>query len=264
MSIQSGKATREEMRALAEVCRRIKNKYQAKGERRFDWPDLFNGKMGLGVGDSYENNLRRGAAGAEKVQAITAWIIANELEFAARIAPELFNRSQVTTWQGFLNERGRYDGLRIRPYASGGSFSLHEISARHPLSDTRIRLGQEFYFEVESPIAGSTLALDHYKGQWYPIPLREDGSFTPIPLEAGMQVFPINDHGAVIPMRQRSHAGEHGHCLLIGPHDLMHYYGSVFESGTPVPLDRLETMAKRLEPVPEARLAMLLENVLFE
>ncbi len=81
------------------------------------------------------------------------------------------------------------------------------------------------------------------------------------PLDAGLHGFPINTSGAVIPMRQRSHGGEHGHCLLIGPHDLIHYYGSVFESGTPVPLDRLEAMAKRLEPLPQARLAILLENV---
>lgn len=216
--------------------------------------------MNLGVGNGYESNLGKGEAGQETVLTIYKWIVAHELDFASTIAPDLFNRSLTTSWQSFVNERGIYGSLNTRIFVTGG---LHEISALNPISETRPNIGQDFYFELESGVDGAAIALDRYKGDWFPIPLRSSGSLSPVPVKVGMSAYPINDRNAVVPMRQRQHPDEHGHCFIIGPHDLLAYYAAHFEAGQAILPAKLDEIAKRLAEVDPKKLAIHLENVIF-
>ncbi len=261
MPIDGHNATKNEMRQIKEVCRRLKNRYKAKNNGKpFDWVDLFNDKMKLGVGAGYESNLGKGSAGQETVLAIYEWLIAHELDFAASIAPDLFNSSMTTNWQSFVDERGTYGALHTRLFATGG---LHEISALHPISETRPKIGQDFYFELESAINGAIIALDHYKGDWFPVPLWENKSLAPVPVTAGMNAFPVNERKAIVPLRQRHYPGEHGHCFIVGPRDLLAYYANHFVAGQAILPAKLDDIAMRLAEVEPHKIAIHLENVIF-
>lgn len=257
MAIDGESATRDEQRAIKEVCRLIKN------TRRIEYYSLFK-LMGLDVAIGYESTLARGGADPLKVYHIYQWIIVHELEVGADAFPNLFTLTMKTGWQGFVESRGKYKHLFTTPHITD-DLNLHEISAKNPISLIRIKLGQEFTFELQSQIAGSVIALDFYEGDYYPIPLRHDGSFEPVIIGKGTHGFPQNfNANSIVPSRQRSHVGEHGHCFIVGPSDLMHFYSRAFRAGVALSLSRLDEMAERLKQVDEAKLAIYLENVLFE
>jgi hypothetical protein len=233
---------------------------KAKG---ITWFELWNDVIGLGVSDEYEKLLSSGRAGLETADLIKSWIITHEIELAHRLYPEYFPRTLRTGWQGFIEEYGQYGALVTQPYKQN---NLHEISARNPLSDTRIKLGQEFIIEFDCPIAGSLIALDCYKGEWYPLPVRSDGSFTPVAINQGIYGFPIQDGDLVqtVPMRQRAFSGEHGHCFIVGPHDVMAFYAMRFAAAKALSLTSLNEMAARLRQIDPKRLSVHLENIIFE
>ena len=261
MAIDGANATPDEMKKLHAVCRKIKNK------RDTDWHCLLVETVGLDVtAGHWEGNLRRGDANQGKVLTLYRWIIANELEFAAEADSELFNLSLKTGWEGFLDRHGQYGNLHVRPYDDGDDLGLHDISASVPLSETRIRLGQEFFFELDSPIAGSAIGLVSFKNQWYPFPLTNKASqFDPIKLIVTTHALPLDpETQEIAPLRQRGATGEYGHVILIGPDGLLKYYSYRFQAGTAILQGTLDDMARRLDQVEAGRLAVCRENVLFE
>jgi hypothetical protein len=261
MPIDGHAATKAEMQALKIACAAIIKHYKANKDNRFNWMTLLNKHIGLGVSEGYEANLQKGIAGQDTILKIYNWIIAHELALACEAAPTLFSPSLVTSWQNLLKARGTYSALHTKSYDTG---ELHEISALHPISDIRIKLGQEFVFELESAIDGAVIAFDCYKTQSYPIPLHSNGDIDPVPIDTGIAGFPVNDTGGIVPLRQRAYPGEHAHCFVVGPGQLLRYYTTQFQSGKAVPSTMLDEMAKRLEQLDEGKLAIYLENVIFE
>ncbi|WP_395173496.1 hypothetical protein [Roseibium alexandrii] len=261
MPINGHDATKAEMRALKVACAAIIRHYKAKKDNRFNWMTLLNKHIGLEVSEGYEANLQKGIAGQDTVLKIYNWIIAHELSIACEAAPSLFSPSLVTSWQNLLKARGTYGALHTKPYSTG---QLHEISALHPISDVRIKLGQEFVFELESAIDGAVIAFDCYKTQSYPVPLNSNGGIDPVRIDAGVAGFPVNDTGGIVPMRQRAHPGEHAHCFVVGPEQLLRYYTAQFENGKAIPSTTLDDMARRFEALDKEKLGIYLENVIFE
>jgi hypothetical protein len=261
MPIDGHSATKAEMQELKKACAAIIKKYKANKDKRFNWMTFLNKHVGLEVSEGYDANLQKGTAGQDTVLKIYNWIIAHELALACDAAPSLFSPSLVTSWQNLLETRGTYGALQTKPYNTG---QLHEISALHPISDIRIKLGEEFVFELECPIDGGVIGFDRYQTQTYAIPLHIKGGFDPVPVTVGVAGFPINDTGGIVPLRQRSHPGEHAHCFIVGPAQLLGYYASRFESGQAIPSTTLDDMARRLEPLDEGKLGIFLENVIFE
>lgn len=245
-----------EQKALKEICNVLRK------NRKASWYDFFNTHVGLGVAEQYEKYLDRGDAGLETAAKIKNWILTHEPDLAYAMFPQYFPRSLKTKWQGLIENRGEYGHVHTKPFDAGW---LHEISARRPIN-TRIKLDQDFTIEVESPFAGSIIALDRYRAKWYPMMLRAEGVFDPVPIKEGSHGFPIRggDLSQIVPMRQSDYPGEHGHCFLIGPQSLMSYYAERFIAGTEVSVDRLDEMAKRLMELESSKVAVLLENVLFE
>lgn len=255
MPIDQFHSSRREQRDIKEVCRLVKNRYGIQYHQLFD-------KMSLDVGFGYESTLAKGAAAPTKVFKIYQWLIIHELDLASKAKPHLFETSMQTGWQGFLDERSVYDRLLTKPY---NTLQLHEISNQRPLRDIRLKLGQQFTFELDSPISGAVIALDCHKNRWFPVPLRTSNQFTPFAVTAGRHEFPKHAvSGAVHPLRQRRFAGEHGHCFITGPIDLMKYYSRSFVAGSELSPSFLDDMAMRLSKCSTSKLTVCLENVLFE
>lgn len=256
MPIDGQNATRDEMRQIKEICRRIKNR------RKIDWVELFNDHIGLDVSESYEGNFGKGSVGQDTLLTIYKWITANELQLAAEYAPDLFEASHKSQWQEFIDAQGRYGQLLIRPWTP---MHLHDFSTDHPLSETRIKIGQEFMFELESPLSGSALGFDCYEGVWYPLPLLKTPTITPVSIEAGLNGLPLNPMTQqVTPYRERSRKGEHGHCVIVGPQDLMIYYARHCQAGNAITPKSLDAMAERFKQLKPGTFGIFLENVLFE
>ncbi|MGJ8528602.1 hypothetical protein [Maritalea sp.] len=226
------------------------------------WPVLLNHYMKLGVGTDYQKMLDRGLVSEKNAEKIRQWLIAHEIDKARKLHPEHFPSNLVTGWQGFVDERGAYGKLTTIPV---DGLQLHDIAIDHPINPIRIKAGQPFYLELDAPIAGSAIGLDRYKNEWYPLSLRSDKSFDPVRITRNTYGFPIKDSDPkqVTPFRQPSFDGEHGHCIIIGPHDLMTYYARYFAAKTALPLDTLDKMAERLAAIDASKLAVVRENVLF-
>lgn len=244
-----------EQKAVKEICAVIRKREE------LSWFAFLNDRIGLGVSEEYEKNFDNGEVGQRRFALIKDWLLTNEPDLAYGLHPELFPRSLKTQWQGLIETRGQYGHVHSHPFEAG---ALHEISALNPIN-ARIALGQDFTIEIESPIAGSVMALNRYRNEWYPLVLQREGVIKPIPIEKGIFGFPIQngDLTQITPMRQSDFPGEHGHCFLIGPQDLMGYYGARMVPKTALSLPFLNVMAERLMQVEKTKLAVLLENVLF-
>lgn len=227
------------------------------------WPVLLNHHIKLGVGTDYHKMLDRGLVSEKNAEKIRQWLIAHEIDKARRLHPEHFSSDLVTGWQSFVDERGMYGTLHTKAV---GSIQLHELADEHPINPIRIKAGQPFYLELDAPIAGSVIGLDRYKNEWYPLSLRSDKSFDPVRVTQNVYGFPIkdNDPKQMTPFRQPNFPGEHGQCIIIGPHDLMTYYARYCVAKTAMPLDTLNKMAERLAEVDKTKLAIVRENVLFD
>lgn len=245
-----------EQKAIKEICAFIRK------QRDCDWMTLLNDHIGLGVSNEYEKNFDKGLVGQESLAQIKEWLLTHEADLAYGMHPELFPRSLRTQWQGLIEERGRCGQVHTKPFGTG---QLHEISHRKPVN-ARIKLGEEFAIEVDCPIAGSVIALTQYRNEWYPLCLRGEAMFDPIPVPSGVHGFPIQNGslGQIIPMRQSHYAGQHDHCFIVGPQDLMAYYAERFIPKKALSLPFLNQMAKRLMELDESKLAVLLEHVIFE
>lgn len=247
---------RAEQKAIKEICNHIRKQHETS------WFGLFNDVMGLGVAEDYEKNFDSGEVGQKRFALIKDWLLTHEPDLAYAMAPHLFPRSLRTQWQGLLEERARYGRLHTKPF---GGTTLHQISDLEPIG-ARLSLGDDFTIELDSPIAGSVIALNGYRNEWYPLCLRAETVFDPVPVTAGLYGFPIrnSDPNQIVPMRQSRFEGEHHHCFIVGPSNLMGYYSQRFIAGSALGLPFLGEMAKRLMEVPSSRLAVLRENVLFK
>lgn len=246
---------RAEQKAIKEICAQIRKR------ENLSWFDFLNDRIGLGVAEEYEKNFDSGEIGERRFALIKDWLLTHEPDLAYGMAPQLFPRSLQTQWAGLLEARGQYGQVHSRAFETG---SLHEISALNPIN-VRIALGQDFTIEVESTISGAVIALNRYRNQWYPLVLQREGLIEPIRIEKGVYGFPIQngDLTQITPMRQSDFPGEHGHCFLIGPPELMRYYAARMVPQTALTLPFLNTMAERLMQIEKAKLEVLLENVLF-
>lgn len=246
---------RAEQKAIKEICAHIRKRED------LSWFAFLNDRIGLGVAEEYEKNFDSGEIGERRFALIKDWLLTHEPDLAYGMAPHLFPRSLQTQWAGLIETRGQYGQVHSRPYRAG---SLHEISALNPIN-ARIALGQDFTIEVESPIDGAVIALNRYRNEWYPLVLQREGFIEPISIERGLYGFPIQngDLTQITLLRQSDFPGEHGHCFLIGPPDLMGYYAERMVPRTALTLPFLNTMAERLIQVEKTKLAVLLENVLL-
>ncbi|MEP3198219.1 MAG: hypothetical protein ABJO57_10140 [Lentilitoribacter sp.] len=255
MTIDIFHSSVQDQRDIKEVCRLVKN------QRGMQYHQLFD-KMELDVGTGYESTLAKGAAAPSKVFKIYQWLIIHELDLASKAKPHLFESSMQTGWQSFIDERGIYHRLLSKPY---DTLQLHDISNQNPLRDIRLKLGQQFTFELDSPVSGAVIALDCYKNKWFPLPLSTSDGFAPVTVSAGCYEFPRQTSGGVVqPLRQRRFAGEHSHCFITGPNDLMIYYSRSFAAGRELSPSFLEAMANRLSKCSASKLSVCLEHILFE
>ena len=103
--------------------------------------------------------------------------------------------------------------VRVLRYPEGGLSIVGFSRAAVPVADATLRLGEEFFFEVECDHAGYLAALQGYKGQWHPLPLSPEQPV--ILVEAGTVRAPVSlATGRVEPLSEEQDTGKHEFVFL--------------------------------------------------
>lgn len=161
----------------------------------------------------FKNNFQRGNADKKKVAVIYEWIRDNHWGLATDLAPSLFDPSRMSDWSSYLDEHAIYDELQHR---LANQLGLTKQSTGQPIADMRIRLGQDFYFELTSRIGGTLLALEGYEGKWYPLSLHENGETLEVESNAGTQILPLSAKtGQPVCLSDLEHKNLHSYVIVV-------------------------------------------------
>lgn len=179
--------------------------------------DVYEAAYGrpMNEGELDRSNFSSGSIGHKLVAPIFKWVAENHLAFASEHAPEIFDPSLLTRLSSIVAEHAIYDQLNPIPLNSRG---LTKRSSRQPIHDLRLKLGDQYCFELESKINGSILSLEGYKGEFYPFSLHSNGSSFLTPYEAGKHLLPRDaETNDPIALSDNDHAGVHSFIFFVAP-----------------------------------------------
>lgn len=159
------------------------------------------------LGTDYISNFRRGNIAAGRAMLIHRWLERHHFDIAQDASPDLFQIDPVSAWDQFINDQAEPDKLTVIPLRDdmGIVQRAADISDQMPT----LRLGQNFYLELDCPCDGMLVAFQGYAGQWHPLPLAEDKRRLRIPVTTGTQPLPRNAKGEPIPIVEVDDAGVH-------------------------------------------------------
>lgn len=254
MAFDPHKSTLDERKALYPVCKAIKN------ELEITWGEFFR-RSRLAVGLKFEDNLRKGNIGTKKYVILHEWVVTHHLQEGVRHAPVIFDASQLSNWDNFLEQNGIWHHADVHPLEE---FGLTTQSHSQPKSKTHLRLGQNYCFWINSALAGSLIALENYKGSWYPMPLGVDGISFIIPAQEGEQLLPLDPKtGAPIALSDTEHDGLHGYALIVSSDELIAQIGRMLHNRNAIQPEQLKRIAHSAKATEDNPAAVYRLNVFF-
>ena len=213
MYFDPSKATKQDKIDFHYVLKEIRPRIECS------WYVLFNDHIGLDVEEKYEDTLRKGSCSTANVTKIHAYIVKHHLALGVEHAPHMFDPSMVSNWDNFLEKSGVWGNADVRTL---GEMGLIQQSDRRPISETHVRLGQEFCFTLESDHEAGLMGFEAHKGEWYPMPfgVADKGLVTTI--TGGAQDIPKHpETGELIPLREDNDTGLHGYAFIIAKHEFL-------------------------------------------
>lgn len=241
--------------AIFTACSKIKNKLG------INWEEFFK-RAKINVGHKFEDNLRKGNISPEKFSMLHEWIVQNHLTIGVKYAPEIFDESQLSNWDSFLDKFGEWYKVDIH---SLEEINLTAHSHKNPKSKTRITLGHDFCFWMHSPMDGAVIGLEEYKGCWYPIPLGQDGVDLITNCKHGQRLFPINtDTNEPISLSDEKHDGIHGYVFFVGDEQAIKQINRMINNGNAMSPELLKRIAYYVEQAGKSISATYRLNVLFK
>ncbi|MEO0823394.1 MAG: hypothetical protein AAF074_23625, partial [Pseudomonadota bacterium] len=177
-------ATQEDRKQLYGVCREILERTGTT------WTKLFREALDVerDTSDGALATFRNGRISRKDATGIAEWIITHHLDVAVGKAPSLFDPAAKSDWVRFLDEHGEYG--RVRVIVEGRDRGLIQRAADAPIATEPIPLGTPFWFEIDSPRAGSVIALEGYRKLWYPFSPHCDGVSLSAECSEGTQTLP--------------------------------------------------------------------------
>ena len=82
-------------------------------------------------------------------------------------------------------------------------------------TETTLKLGQRFYLELTSEVAGHAIALRGIRDQWHGIPLGCDGVMG-AEVKVGVNVLPQAENGLPDPLVEQHDLGVHEFVVVVG------------------------------------------------
>lgn len=166
----------------------------------------------LFTGADYLTNFRQGKIARAKAKLIYAWIAEHQIDTAHAIEPDMFPMPPLSIWERYLDEHAIRGKLRlVRIDKSRG---IVQRADNIQPADQKLRLGEEFCFELESKTKGTAIAFQGYRGKWHPLPLGESGEVSTA-IIAGKQILPQNMDGQLIPLIEIEDTGLHRFVFVV-------------------------------------------------
>ena len=204
----------ENKRALYQVLKAIRAVTDMEYIHMYE---AAHGSM-IGHGNDDRDNFRRGVLATGKVEKFYQWMMAHYFALGSEIAPHLFNPSLMNGWMRLMRDTLTYDQLQI---VKAAGLNLTTRSHHTPISDTTIKLGEQYVFTLDCTIDGMLLAFEGYKGQWHPISLHHNALDLLTPWQSGMHTLPTKADGMTLePLVDTDSAGLHRFVFIIAPMDI--------------------------------------------
>lgn len=260
MTIDWEQTTKAERRCLNSAAK------AARHRLNISWQTLFQRAFGLddNVGDGYEGNLRKGAISAGKAYKLFTWLSLQDRMLADQVESEIFALRAAAApevparWEALL-KRGQFG--RIRIVKARNELGIVDFARREPVDPTRLKLFDEFYFEIDTPLGGRMMAFQGYGGQWYPLPLSSNALTSDV--ARGRAVIPVDDEGRPEPLREEEQAGRYQFMFLIVSGVRLPAMAAL-HSHQPIPARIRDDIAKAILAAPPTHWVVLRTTLVFK
>lgn len=131
--------------------------------------------LGRKFSGEYVKTLRSGKYSTKNALQFYNWLQAHQPRAATLVdeAIEKLNGGPAgSKWQKLLEDHAREDGCRLAA-RRGKGFEIVGLTRQR--TAPKIRLGQDFYIELDVPQDGQLSAVQCYEGEWFPLPLAGNG-----------------------------------------------------------------------------------------
>lgn len=222
-------ATQEDRKQLYGVCREILERTGTT------WTKLFREALDVerDTSDGALATFRNGRISRKDAAGIAEWIITHHLDVAVGKAPALFDPAAKSDWARFLDEHGEYG--RVRVIVEGRDRGLIQRATNAPIATEPIPLGTPFWFEIDSPRAGSMIALEGYGKVWYPFSPHSDGVTLSTECMEGTQILPRDSAtDRPIALHEAEDDGLHAYVFLIADCEVIYCLSARLAAGTAV------------------------------
>ncbi len=171
------------------------------------------------------------------------FLAANHPDLIQSLTEDLLSEPSTqpgSQWTQLLEDHATADGFDIVPRG----LEIVGLSRNHPAQ--KIRLNQEFYFELRVARGGFATALQGCRGSWYPLPIHPEDVI--LSLHAQKLKLPINPAtGAVEFLSEPNDLGPHEFVIIVTDNrDLLELF-AVFPAGTKIPPVVLDRFAASIE-----------------
>ncbi|MEM9147680.1 MAG: hypothetical protein AAGC57_15960 [Pseudomonadota bacterium] len=237
-------ASHEDRKQLFRVCRAIVDR------TRTTWTTLFREALDAerDTADSALATFRNGRISRKDAADIEEWIITHHLDVAVGKAPSHFDPAAKANWAEFLDEHGQYG--RIRVIVERRDRGLIQRAADAPVATDPIPLGTPFWFEIDSPRAGSIIALQGCRKLWYPFSLHSDGVSLSTECLEGTQIVPRDpDTDRPIALHEADDDGRHAYVFLIADEGVIDALCARLAAGAPATPGTLRSVAHELTAI---------------
>lgn len=165
------------------------------------------------TGADYLRNFRRGAIARPKAKLIAAWITDHHADTARTIVPELFPVPAIVDWDTYIQNHVIIDKLHIVRLPKGLGIVERVNDCLEP--DETLRLGERFFFQLESDIEGHAVAFQGYRGEWHPLPLGDSMSDLTASILLNHQSLPRHSDHSIIPLQEKEDLGVHQFFIVV-------------------------------------------------
>ncbi len=226
-----------------------------KRRENIGWHSIFEAAFSVAVGADYENNFRKGKIAGERALELFNWIgktdpatldrIENDIIALREKADEVAPVS--SEWDDLLRDQAHFEDIRVYHHRQLG---IVGFAGQEPLIDLKLRLGDEFYFQVDCPGSGALAAFQRYKNKWHLLPIGRSGNW--IEVEQGAVFVPERDEdGKIDALSENVDQGKH-QFVFIWSRDLENFQAIAnLQYPRSIAPECLNQFAKLLRPLPE-------------
>ena len=177
---------------------------------------------------------------------------------AASPAAEQGADGKHAPWQRVMNRFGRFESLEVISLDTP-SLGLIGLKNKEPVADRRLRLGEPFCFRINAP-EGYIIALQRFRGTWYPMALTEGGWHDR--LTTGNALIPCDtETGGPVELSEEANPGKYGFGFVILNDDRLTQFARGFREEEPLTEAQASELEKLLQDQPTARQIICRINV---